>query len=202
MINVGAFRFAAIIAILMILLGCARSEPVNYYILRSIQNPGPESPTALPEREPAVGVGPVKVPDYLDRPQIASRLSDNGLQFAEFDRWAEPLDKNLPRILADNLAVLLPSQRVFVFPWPKSVQVRYQVTLEIIHLEKASDGKVILEASWNILDSNGEKLLLMRRTKLVQPVESAGYDAVASGESRAVEELSREIAEAIRSLPL
>ncbi len=81
------------------------------------------------------------------------------------------------------------------------MQVQYQISLEIIHLEKMPDEKVILDASWNILGNNGEKLLVMKRSKLIMPVESAGFDAIASAESRAVEALSREIAAAVRSLP-
>ena len=132
---------------------------------------------------------------------MATRTTQSGLQFAEFDKWAEPLDKNLIRVLADNLSVLVPSEHVCTYPWPGSMQVQYQISLEIIHLEKMPGEKVILDASWNILGNNGEKLLVMKRSKLIMPVESAGFDAIASAESRAVEALSREIATAVRSLP-
>jgi uncharacterized lipoprotein YmbA len=80
--------------------------------------------------------------------------------------------------------------------------VGYQVTLEIVQLEKMPGEKVILEARWNILANNGNKLLAAKRSRLVLPVESAGFEAVASAESRAVEDLSREIAAEIRSLPI
>jgi uncharacterized lipoprotein YmbA len=81
------------------------------------------------------------------------------------------------------------------------MQVQYQITLEIIHLEKMPDGHVMLDASWNILGNGGEKLLVMKRSKLIMPVESAGFEAIASAESRAVEALSREIAAEVKSLP-
>jgi hypothetical protein len=152
------------------------------------------------EQDPAIGVSPVIIPDYLDRPQIVTRSSSSSIQFSEFNRWAEPLEKNIARVLADNLSVLVPSNRVFVFPWPKSVQVRYQVALEIMQLEKTVDEKVVLDARWNIMEIKGGKLLASKRSRLVLPVQSAGFDGVASAESRAVEDLSREIAAAINSL--
>ena len=193
-------RLFAIFTVLTVLGGCTGSKPPNYYVLSSLQNPGPEARTSDTEQDPAIGVGPVKIPQYLDRPEMATRITQNSLQFAEFDKWAEPVEKNLTRVLADNLSALLPSDRVSTYPWPDSVPVQYQITLEIIHLEKMAGEKVILDASWSILGNKGEKLLLMKRSKLIMPVESAGFEGIASAESRAVVDLSREIATAVNAL--
>ncbi len=193
-------RLVLIFIVLILLDGCAGSKPANFYMLRSIQNQGPEAGAVVTEQGLSIGVGPLKIPEYLDRPQMATRTTQNGLQFAEFDKWAEPLEKNLTRVLADNLATLLPSDRVSAYPWPDSIPVEYQVTVEVIHLEKMTDAKVILDASWNILGNGADKLLVMKRSKLTVPVQSTGFEAIASAQSRAVEDLSREIALAIRSL--
>lgn len=201
MIEVSVSRLLAIFIVLMVLGGCAGSKPPSYYTLSSFQNPGPEVRTSGAEQGPIIGVGPVKIPQYLDRPGMATRTTQNGLQFAVFDKWAEPLENNLTHVLADNLSAMIPSERVSVYPWPSFIPVQYQITLEVIHLEKIPGEKVILDASWNILGNNGEKLLLMKRSKLTVPVESAGFEAIASAESRAVEALSREIAAAVRTLP-
>jgi len=201
MTEVPVSRFAAILIVLMVLSGCAGSKPANYYVLYSIQNPVPQVRAAGTEQDLAIGVGPIKIPDYLDRPQMAARSGGSGLQFAEFDKWAEPLEKNLTRVLADNLSILVPTERVSVFPWARAVPVRYQVTVEIVQLEKMPDEKVILDARWNILENDGGKLLVMKRSKFTLPVESAGFEGVASAESRAVDALSRDIAAALGSLP-
>jgi len=193
-------RLAAIIIIVLLLGGCARSQPPNYYVLNSIQYPESVTQAAGSESDSVIAVGPVRIADYLDRPQMVSRSSTNGLQFAEFDKWAEPLEKNLNRVLADNLSALVPSQRVFIYP-AKPMPVQYQIPVEIIHLEKAAGEKVILDANWDILADDGEKLLMTKRTKLTLPVESSGFEGVVSAESRAVEALSREIAAALNSLP-
>ncbi len=195
------FRLAVILIVLIALGGCARSQTTNYYILHSLQTQGSQGGDAGTDQGPAVGVGPVKVPDYLDRPQIVTRTTRDNIQIAEFDRWAEPLEKNLTRVLADNLSTLVPSEHVCVFPWRKCMPVQYQVTMEIIHLEKEPDDKIMLDASWSVLENDGEKLIATKRSKLVVPVESAGFEAIASAESRAVEELSGEIASVIKSLP-
>ena len=88
-----------ILLTMIFLSGCGGSSaPSKFYLLSSLaksdaQTRNPESPVRL-----AVGVGPVEVPAYLDRPQIVTRLSLNTLRLAEFDKWAEPLKDTVSRI--------------------------------------------------------------------------------------------------------
>jgi hypothetical protein len=184
----------------LVICGCASKSP-NYYVLNSLQNGAPSAEKAKAENDLTIGVGPVKIPAYLDRPEMATRSALDSLQFAEFDKWAEPLEKNLTRVIAENLATLLSTDRVGVFPWLNSAQVQYQVTVDITQLERMPDGKVILAARWNILGDHGENMLVIESSRFSIPIESAGYEAIASAESRAVEALSREIASAVTSLP-
>ena len=132
---------------------------------------------------------------------MATRSTPNSLQFAEFDKWAEPLEKNLTRVLAENLSILLSTDRVVVFPWPGSMQVLYQVTVDVTQMEYTPDGKAMLVAGWSVFGNNGEKLLEIKRSRIIVPVESTGFEAIASAQSRAVGEMSREIAACIEALP-
>ena len=143
-----------------------------------------------------IGVGPIKIPDYLDRPQMATRSTPSSIQFAEFDKWAESLGNNLTRVIAENLSILLSTDRVLVFPWPESMNVLYQVTVDVTKLEYTPDGKVTLVAGWSVFGDDGKKLLAMKRSRLTVPVQSTGFEAIASAQSRAVEDMSREIAAA------
>jgi len=185
---------------LLLLCGCASKSP-NYYVLHSLQNEAPGVKMAKADRNLTIGVGPVKIPEYLERPQMATRSTQNSLQFAEFDKWAEPLEKNLTRVLAENLAILLSTDRVGVFPWAGSMHVLYQVTVDVTQLEYTPDGKAILVASWSVFGGDGQKLLTTKRSRLTVPVQSTGFEAIASAQSRAVEEMSREIAACIESQP-
>jgi len=76
----------------------------------------PDARAAAADHEPAIGIGPVKIPEYLDRPQMVARPSDSGPQYPEVDKWAESLEKNLTRVLTVNLSVLVPPERVFIYP--------------------------------------------------------------------------------------
>ena len=68
-----------------------------------------DDPGTAAAQGPVIGVGPITVPKYLDRPQIVTRSGRNQLALGEFDRWAEPLQDNVLRVLAENLAFLIPT---------------------------------------------------------------------------------------------
>ena len=186
---------------LLFLCGCGASRPPNYYILHSLQSEAPGAVKAGADNDLSIGVGPIKIPEYLDRPQMATRSTPNRIQFAEFDKWAESLEKDLTRVLAENLSILLSTDRVVVFPWPESMHVLYQVTVDVAKLDYTPDGKATLVAGWSVFGDDGRKLLAMKRSRLTVPVQSTGFEAVASAQSRAVEDMSREIAACIESLP-
>ena len=194
------YGIAAILLVsLLLFCGCA-SKPSNYYVLHSLQSEAPDVKTATAENDLTICVGPIKIPEYLDRPQMVTRSAPDSLQFAEFDKWAEPLEKSLTRVIAENLAILLSTDRVGVFPWLNTAQVQYQVTVDITQFERMPDGKVILAARWNVLGDHGDNMLLIESSRFSIPIESSGYEGIASAESRAVEALSREIALVIKSL--
>ena len=86
MMNSTKMRSLAFALIAMTLAGCAGTEPSNYYLLSAL--PAPETPIrATPSDQLAVGVGPVTLPMYLDRPQLVTRASPNRLDLAAFNKF-------------------------------------------------------------------------------------------------------------------
>ena len=191
---------AILLLALLLFCGCASKSP-NYYILHSLQSEAPDVKTTRAESDLTIGVGPVKIPEYLDRPEMATRSTPYSLQFAEFDKWAEPLEKSLARVLAENLSILFSTDRVVVFPWAGSVHVLYQVTVDVEQMEYTPDGKALLVAGWSVFGNDGGKLLAIKRSRIIVPVQSTGFEAIASAQSRAVGDMSREIAACLESLP-
>jgi len=191
---------AILLLSLLLLCGCASKAP-NYYVLHSLQSEAPDVKITRAENDLSIGVGPIKIPEYLERPQMAIRSTPNSLQFAEFDKWAEPLEKNLASVLAENLSILLSTDRVAVFPWTGSRQVLYQVAVDVSQMECTPDGKAVLVADWSVYGNSGDKLLEIKRSRIIVPVESAGFEAIAAAQSRAVGDMSREIAACIESMP-
>ena len=182
--------------------GCAGSAPSRFYVLTAVSTSEPQQPLTGDLREVAIGVGPVELPRYLDRPQMATRTGPYELQFAEFNQWAEPLADNVTRVLSENLSHLLATDRIAIYPWPRSTPVAYQVIVRMSHFEGTLGEQSRLSAQWHIIDVE-EQQELLRQTSQFQPaVEAADYPSLAAALSQGLGALSQDIAAALRALPL
>jgi len=185
---------------IILLAGCARSPSTKFYVLDSLSNSELEQEFAPSRRGFTIGVGPVRLPKYLDRPQIVTRLSRNELQLAEFHQWAEPLGQNFSRVLAENLSLMSPADRVVVFPWNHSTAVDFQVTVEILRFETRVGRESALTARWNIFKNDGKKLVMTDTSNFREIVTTQDYETMVSAKSQVVAALSREVAMAITAL--
>jgi uncharacterized lipoprotein YmbA len=178
-------------------VGCGTSRPTSFYLLSSL--PGKEAPAKATGSKGCLtlGIGPIKLPDYLDRPQIVTQTGANELQVAEFDQWAEPLEKTFSRVLEENLSRLLCLEQIISFPQAGTAEVDYQVSVNVTRFLGMPDGTVALVAQWSVLEGRDGKLLVRKRSSIRRPLQGQGYAALAGAESQALGDLSREIADAI-----
>jgi hypothetical protein len=144
-------------------------------------------------------VGPITLPKYLDRPQIVTRVSPNQLTLGEFDRWAEPLQENFSSVLAENLALLIPSDQILLNPWPGSATLDYQVRVDVRHFDGWLGGESTLLARWSLLD-RAEQVHLSRKVHLRVPTGGHDFEAMVVAMNQMIETLSRDIAAAIQHL--
>ena len=173
--------------------GCATTEPSSFYTLSSLRDTA-----GAAESGPAIGVGPITLPQYVDRPQIVTRSSPNRLELAEFHKWAEPLQDIVSRVVADNLAVLVPTDRIVILPRRRSLPLDYQVEINVIQFDTSAQGETVLAARWTLFGKDGKKLLLSAESTISDSTATPGdYESVAAAMSQALRDLSREIAQAI-----
>ena len=145
-------------------------------------------------------IAPLRLGEYLNRRQIVTRRGRDEIELGEFDLWSEPLKDGAARVLGENLAILLRTDRVALLPWRGSHPVRYQVAVDVARFEGAAGADVTLEARWRILGGDGKELAL-RRSTVTEGVGAPGYGDMVAAMSRALGALSRDIATAIRDLP-
>jgi uncharacterized lipoprotein YmbA len=161
--------------------------------------PGAETaPSAVP-RGLTLGVGPVTLPSYLDRAQIVTRASHARLVLGEFDQWAAPLQNVITRALAENLSLLIPTDRVLLHPWARTTEPDYQVTVDVLQFDAGPSGEVVLAARWRLL-STDEKELIMRQARFTAAVGGQGYEATVLAMGRTLEALSQDMAAALLTL--
>src|SRR5208283_2593522 len=99
-------RFSLLL-LLVILTGCASSQPSKFYQLNPVQNQGTSIVDVPSSHNVVIAVGPVGIPDYLDRPQIVTRSGKNELKLSEFDRWGGSLEADISRVLVENISSFL-----------------------------------------------------------------------------------------------
>jgi uncharacterized lipoprotein YmbA len=179
-------------------LEACTSTPSRFYILSSLST-ADTIPATAAAQGPVIGAGPITVPKYLDRPRIVTRAGYNQLALAEFDRWAEPLQDNVSRMLAENLALLIPTDQVLLQAWPRSATLDYQLTVEVLHFDGWLGGESTLLALWSILDG-AELPLLSQRASLNAPIGGRDYEAIVVAMNQLLETLNRDIAVSIQRL--
>ena len=182
------------------LAACSTTPPVAYYTLNTLPEMQQEIPAAVMDDTLAIGVGPVEFPKFLDRPQIVTRKSQNQIEVSEFHRWAGSFPGDFSRVLAKNISILLPSDRVAVYPWGEQFSPTYRVKLDVEQFDGQLGERVVLEVTWMVMDQEGTNKLLVRRSLIEEPVPDNNYEALVVAESNALVTLSRTIVEEIRRL--
>jgi uncharacterized lipoprotein YmbA len=181
-------------------LGEGTQTPTKFYVLHSLQSSGDEIPAMSELPDISIGVGPIRIPQYLERPQIVSRTSQNRLQLAQFDQWAEPIRINFSRVLAENLSILLATKRVSIFPWLKSTKIDFQIILEITRFDGVRGENALLRARWSIFGKDGKEMLLNNYSDYREPIATGDTEDLVAAQGRTVKHLSREIAQALQAL--
>lgn len=179
--------------------GCAKTKDTRFYVLTPL--PAAERPRDIsPGSDPAIGLRPVGLPEELDRPQIVTRVGENMLHLEEFDQWAAPLRDNFTRVLAGNLSILVPTDRVAVFPWGKDTTIDYEVSVEVARFEGTLGGNCSLVAHWTILKRGGKATPATGTSSHTEPA-GVNYSTLVAAQSRLIAALSRDIATGLKTVP-
>jgi uncharacterized lipoprotein YmbA len=199
-------KMSAIGACAILAAGCSVLSPQpdrsRFYILTPVSDSG--AMAAIPaststDSQLTIGVGPVDFPGYLRRLPVVTRVAANRIEISDEKRWAEPLDKNFVRVLSENLAKLLDTQRIEKYPWELRTKIDYQVEVDVQRFETTADGQTQLVASWIIRDGPSDKILYASETTTGAP---AGADeaSASSALSSDLATLSKEIASRVTKL--
>lgn len=194
------FGAAFVLVLAAFLAGCGTSAPTRFYTL-SAAIPGDVAPAA---RAPGasrtvVGVGAVEIPDYLDRPQVVTRASQNRLVISECDLWGGSLKADVNRVLLENLTRVLPPDRFSVVAMKRGVPVDCRVTVGIVRFEVTADEGAVLHAQWVLSGRDGKGNASFGSARLVEPVATGDIQGAVVAMSRVLGRLSGEMAAHIRA---
>jgi hypothetical protein len=195
-------KHIAIIFLALALAGClgGQSPSTSFYMLSPLSPSQAGEPAASAEASIHVGLETVVIPEYLNRNEIVLNLDNTIYQFAEFNQWAEPLDENLTRVLEENLTNLLQDDSIEVLlASESSIPIDYRLEVDVLRLDGNLGDQVTLIVQWALLETEEDGLILMRRSKYQTSVSDETVKELVLAKSRVVENLSRDMAEALKT---
>lgn len=180
--------------------GCTVLAPqpdrAKYFVLAPLRNPGgPISVgNAAGGHVLSIGLGPITIPRYLDRPEVVTRVSETQLSVSDTNRWAEPLETSVSSVLRQDLSSRLATAQIIPLPWSREQQIDYRVKVNFHNLECTAAGDAVVEASWTIQKGADGPTVQSGSTRFTTP---AGKDerSASSALSRGVAQVSSEIAQ-------
>lgn len=177
--------------------GCigSSSQKSTFYVLSPFED---ISTSSYSIKNMAVGVGPVKLPGFLMRPQIVTRQEKNVLSINEFHRWAFSLEEQVTGTIVENLSKIFDTPNIIAYPWDRQLSPAFQVVIDLRRFDGKLNDSVKLEAVWWIVKTDEDKRILTRRTSLVEPAIGNGYKAYVTAQNAALKKLCQKIADTIK----
>ena len=151
------------LGMLLCLAACGSSPPNQYYRLM------PHADPTTARQQPSLGVGPIKIPDYLRRSGIVYSGGGNQLIITELQRWAEPLDEGIKRVLAINLARQLQTDNLRLFPWQLDDMPDYTVEVVVLELDTRAN-QAVLVTDWVVKHAATGRSVTRDITRLQHPL--------------------------------
>jgi len=175
------------------LAGCSSPPKTNFYTLSPA---AASAPARADAKVPySVAIGPVGVPESLDRPQMVTRTGANQVSVAEFERWAGPLKNEIALAIAENLKPLLGGASVFTYP--QGVNADVNVSVDVQRFDSVLGEAATVEVLWQVRTVKGAPR--SGRSMVREAAGGAGYDALVAAHARALAAASRDIAAAIQA---
>ncbi len=169
-----------------------RKDPTRFYVLSPLAEPTAAGPRGL-----SLGLGPITVPAYLQRAELATRVGVNEVRYREFDRWAGSLPAQVGTVLAEDLRRVLGADRIVLYPWYSGTALDVIVELQIFRFEPDKDGLVHLLAHWRMRDPVHATDLRAADVDITEKTASADADGAVAGLSGALAQLAGQVADAV-----
>jgi len=183
---------------LISLTGCA-SKPSTYYLLNPAYMPK-TSKSKVVKPIFYLGIGDINIPKYLSQPEIVTRTSTHEIKKAEFNRWAEPLQQNIERVLMTNITSSMPKVQLEQYPWPRTLTVKYRIDVNISEFDTNNNGLSILNVEWQISDGTTQKVLYKHLSVYRQQAHSENYQDIVIAMNQNLDKLSQAIVASVKKL--
>jgi uncharacterized lipoprotein YmbA len=190
-----------ILAGLLFLSGCISvpsSREAHFYGIAAL-NDSEVTPLELSSNF-AVAVRAIKIPAYLNRPHIVTQDEQHQLHFAQFDRWAEPLNEAMTRVIKENLARILPRAQIISYPVDFPTDTAFRVDMEITRFELDLASDLVVVVQWEVVDVGYPKYTTIKRSEFRIPVENGDYAGAVKAVGGVCASLSQQVSGVISEM--
>lgn len=183
----------------LITIGCAHTPPSQLFMLKADPEISPKVDTTIYNQQLSIALGPIHIPDYLNRPQLIIETAENQYSLDEQHRWAERLDQNISRTLSQFFAERLGVSQVLRHPWTQQTHIDFQINIDILELNQTVHGDSRLVAQWQI--KRQSETLVSKQFSCSNPAQPLATDMI-KAQSRCLTGLGIEIETELRYLAL
>ncbi|MGV6810177.1 MAG: PqiC family protein [bacterium] len=169
----------------------ANSQGTRFYSLVAL-NPA----SSQPKPQLKIGVGPIYLPRALKRPQLVIRKNATELTLAEDHQWVGSLREDVLRVVSENMAKGLGTERIETYPWKQSFRPHYQVRINIERLDGELGKNVTLKARWRLIKA--KKIQQVQPFNVTISVKGQQYNDYVLAQSQALAALTQAIQQAIQ----
>jgi uncharacterized lipoprotein YmbA len=188
-----ATHLKLVLVVLLAVAGCRSSSPHHYLLApQADSKAGAKSPAS----RLAIGIGPVVFPEHLNRTQLVRRLGGAEVQVLDLHRWAEPVQASFAAAVAENVARVVGTDRIMIYPWEGGGVPDINLYVRVLRFEFTADGSVFVSMVWSLTDRAGTPLIL-RHASYEGKATTGSIADVVKALSLAVSSFSRDVGNAI-----
>lgn len=178
-------------------LGQPAPDRSRYFVLPSTALPAAaEAPAAALLPGVHFGLGPVKMPGYLESQALVVTAAGGRVTYLPNAFWAEPLAPGFARALLYRTEARLGTANGVAYPWYSTTRVDWKVPVDVLRFEATTDGRVVLVARWSVQRS-ADSASVGGAESVFEESAGSDPDEVVAALSRCIDRLADAIAKDI-----
>lgn len=185
---------------MLLLTACATTQPARFYTLHVTPSEVSAATTGASQARVHVGIGPLSLPKYLDRLQIVTRDSQNQLQLAEFDQWAEPLNDAMIREITQGLSKAHPQLSLYPYPWNAFGAMDYRMVITVLQFDGILGDTLDAEMRWVLINERTNIVVSEGYKKHKEAISGTGYTSLTAAMSAALTAMVTDMAANLSSI--
>lgn len=179
----------------LLLVSCGRPSPVvTFHTLTPLTEPAGKAEAVSLE------ILPVDVPELLQRTQIVLLQGKGTHRIAPSHRWGNTLEKDIQRVLAENITTLTGSDAISLYPEGQAAKARYRLQLHVTQCDGDLGGSLRFRGTWLLIEFATGKTVRLKRVQLEEPIQGQSIDDLVAAHDRVLDQLSRDIVTVLGTL--